>query len=169
MAKECINTALEKLNILRHSQRKLILKKEQEIAIENLLLGNDVLAVLPTGFGKSMIFTVFLLAKQEIERRNMNKDLRVNISTSCILVITPLTSITSDQIAEMESLGLKALELSDKTVNEIIQSRPQFIYCSAENATSTSFLEALQSELHEAVAAIVVDESHTVETWTGKR
>jgi ATP-dependent DNA helicase RecQ len=167
MAKECINTALEKLNILRHSQRKLILKKEQEIAIENLLLGNDVLAVLPTGFGKSMIFTVFLLAKQEIERRNMN--LRVNISTSCILVITPLTSITSDQIAEMESLGLKALELSDKTVNEIIQSRPQFIYCSAENATSTSFLEALQSELHEAVAAIVVDESHTVETWTGKR
>jgi ATP-dependent DNA helicase RecQ len=129
MAKECVNTALEKLNILRHCQRKLILKKEQEIAIENLLLGSDVLAVLPTGFGKSMIFTVFLLAKQEIERRNMNKDLHVNISTSCILVIyTPLTSITSDKIAEMESLGLKALELSDKTVNEIIQSRPQFIY-----------------------------------------
>jgi superfamily II DNA helicase RecQ len=67
----------------------------------------------------------------------MNKDLHVNISTSCILVVTPLTSITSDQIEEMESLGLKALELSDKTVNEIIQSRPQFIYCSAENATST--------------------------------
>jgi superfamily II DNA helicase RecQ len=118
MAKACVNTALEKLNILRHCQRKLILKKEQEIAIENLLLGNDVLAVLPTSFGKSMIFTVFLLAKQEIERRNMNKDLRVNISTSCILVITLLTSITSDQIAEMESLGFKALELSDKTVND---------------------------------------------------
>jgi superfamily II DNA helicase RecQ len=133
MAKECINTALEKLNILRHSQRKLILKKEQEIAIENLLLGNDVLAVLPTGFGKSMIFTVFLLAKQEIERRNMN--LRVNISTSCILVITPLTSITSDQIAEMESLGLKALELSVKTVNEIIRYKYIIPRSSTERTT----------------------------------
>jgi CBS domain containing-hemolysin-like protein len=68
----------------------------------------------------------------------------------------------------MESLGLKVLELSDKTVNEIIQSWPQFIYCSTENATSTSFLEALQSELHEAVLPSV-DESYTVETWMGKR
>lgn len=164
LVRECINTALEKLNILRHSQREIILKREQEIAIENLLLGNDVLAVLPTGFGKSMIFTVFLLARQEVDRR-MNQDLL----DACIVVISPLTSIISDQIAEMESLGLRAFELSDKTIKKIIQSRPQFIYCSAENATSTSFLQALQSELHETVAAIVVDESHTVETWTGKR
>ena len=34
--------ALEKLNILRHSERELILKKEQQIAVENLLLVRDV-------------------------------------------------------------------------------------------------------------------------------
>ena len=34
--------ALEKLNILRHSERELILKNEQRIAVENLLLGRDV-------------------------------------------------------------------------------------------------------------------------------
>ena len=40
---ECIfGEALEKLNTLRHSERELILKKEQQIAVENLLLGRDV-------------------------------------------------------------------------------------------------------------------------------
>ena len=163
IAKEFLDKALEKLNILRRSQREIILKKEQQVAIEQLLLGNDVLAVLPTGFGKSMIFTVFLIAKQEMDKQQDNN------LTTCILVISPLASIISDQIAEIESLGFKAVELSDKTIKDVVQYRPQFIYCSAENATSKLSLQALQNELHESIAAIVVDESHTVETWTGKR
>ena len=92
IAKEFLDKALEKLNILRHSQREIILKKEQQVAIEQLLLGNDVLAVLPTGFGKSMIFTVFLIAKQEMDKQQDNN------LTTCILVISPLASIISEQI-----------------------------------------------------------------------
>jgi superfamily II DNA helicase RecQ len=88
--------ALETLNVLRGNQQQIILKEEQEVAVEKLLLGQDVLAVLPTGYGKSMIFTVFALAKQLMKRTE--KD----ISTS-ILVISPLTSITADQITEMQS------------------------------------------------------------------
>ena len=34
----------------------LILKGEQELAVEALMSGKDVLAVLPTGFGKSVIY-----------------------------------------------------------------------------------------------------------------
>ncbi len=34
----------KKLNILWHSELEIIIKKEQEIAVENLMLGNDVLA-----------------------------------------------------------------------------------------------------------------------------
>ncbi len=45
-----VDKALEKLDILRHSEREVIFKKKQETAVENLILGNDVLAVLPTGF-----------------------------------------------------------------------------------------------------------------------
>ena len=157
-----MDKALEKLNILRHSEREIVLKKEQETAVENLILGNNVLAVLPTRFGKSMIFTIYLLAKLEFERQANND------ATVCILIISPLTSIICDQIAEMESLGFTALKLMDKTLKDILLYQPQFMYCSAENATSQSFLDALQGELHN-VAAIVVDESHTVETWTGKR
>ena len=46
--KECVSKALETLNILRNNQRNIILKEQQEVAVEELLLGKDVHAVLPT-------------------------------------------------------------------------------------------------------------------------
>ena len=41
------------LNAVAHSEFKL--KPEQEVAVKSLLDGKDVLAVLPTGYGKSLI------------------------------------------------------------------------------------------------------------------
>lgn len=50
---------LEKaLNYLKEKGRAVVLKPEQKKAVCSLLQGDDVLAVLPTGFGKTMIFTV---------------------------------------------------------------------------------------------------------------
>jgi len=43
------------------SSREIHLKKEQDIAIKSLLKEKDVLAVLPTGFGKSLVFQVFAI------------------------------------------------------------------------------------------------------------
>ena len=60
----------------------------------SLLQGQDVLAVLPSGFGKSLIFTVFglAIAKASIEERT-------------VLVISPLRSIlTTDQIFELDGM-----------------------------------------------------------------
>ena len=50
------------LNYLSAIGRPIVLKCEQRISIQHLLLGKDVIAILPTGFGKSMIFTVYTLA-----------------------------------------------------------------------------------------------------------
>ena len=47
-----ISKALSYLNIQREG--RILLKKEQETATKELLSGNDVLPVLPTGFGKSL-------------------------------------------------------------------------------------------------------------------
>ena len=164
-AKECVAEAIGNLNVVRGHQQQIILK-EQEIAAEKLLLGQDVLAVLPTGYGKSIIFTVFALAKQLMRRTEKE------IST-CILVIhvSPLTSITTDQISEMHSLGFDAVELNEYTTTKIMRSPLQFVYSSAEHATEQKFLEALKDHsglLHQRVSLIVVDESRTVETWTGE-
>ena len=40
-----------------------VLKEEQKEAVESLLRGKDVFGVLPTGFGKSLIFQLFVLTK----------------------------------------------------------------------------------------------------------
>ena len=58
------------MNASRKSKRELIVKREQEIAVKDLLLGKNVLAILPTGYGKSLIFTLFLLARENITRIN---------------------------------------------------------------------------------------------------
>ena len=59
--------------------------------------------------------------------------------------------------------------LSDK-VNLLRNNLLQFLYCSAEAALEKPFLAVLRedSELHRAVSAILVDESHTVDASTGK-
>ena len=47
-----IDKALERLYVSREKQ-KIILKREQETALKQLLPGRVVMAILPTGFGKS--------------------------------------------------------------------------------------------------------------------
>ena len=66
---EKINECIEKsLNHLSAIGRPIVLKCEQRTSIQHLLLGKDVIVILPTvgmssGFGNSMIFTVYVLAK----------------------------------------------------------------------------------------------------------
>jgi superfamily II DNA helicase RecQ len=88
-----------------------------------------------------------------------------------IICISPLKSIISDQIAEIESLNCTAAELLEENLDEISRSPPQFIFCSAEMATDKRFLNALKNNdiLRSSIQTVVVDECHTVETWTGKR
>ena len=148
--KECVERAIETLNVVRDNWQQIILKEEQ-VAVEKLRLGQDVLAVLPTGSGKSMIFNVFALAKRSMRRTE--KDI-----STCTLVISPLTSITADQIAKMHSLGFDAVKLNEHTTTEIIRSPPQFVYSSEEHATERKFLEALKDHsglLHQRVSLIV--------------
>ena len=61
---EKINRCIEKsLNYFSAIGRPIVLKCEQRISIQHLLLEKDVIAILRTGFGKSTIFTVYTLAK----------------------------------------------------------------------------------------------------------
>ena len=164
--KELVRIAVKKFNDAQNYKNELKLKREQEMAVQELLAGHHVLAVLPTGYGKSMIFTMFLLATEEIRRLSPTQG-------SSVLIISPLRSIIEDQITEMRSLGFSAVELrSDINVEQVVHSPPQFIYTSAESVIEKAFLDGLKnsrSAIHQSLSLIVVDESHTIETWTGKR
>ena len=60
----------------------------------------------------------------------------------------------------------------NENLKEILEEPPEFIYAAAENALDNNFLKSLKdpnTKLHQSVSLIVVDESHTVQTWSGKR
>ena len=150
---EAIGVATDIVNL---KEKQVILKAEQELAVKSMLEGKGVLAVLPTGFGKSMIFTVFGIAKKNIK------------SPVCVLIICPLKSIVADQLDQLKGI-CSAAELTNENFGNILKDPAEFIYCSAEQALETHFLDALKdqnSKIHQRMSAAVVDESHTVETWT---
>ena len=79
------------LHLLSHAGLTIVLNPEQRMAIENILRGNDVIAILPTGYGKSIIFSVYVLAKQELLCI-----LSGNTDACSVLVISALQSIIND-------------------------------------------------------------------------
>ena len=145
--------ALADLNVVARSE--FMLKPEQEIAVKSLLDGKDVLAVLPTGYGKSLIYQMFVRAK----------DFEMN-GKATILVISPLVSIIKDQILEMKSIGYSAVDCREMTASEIRKCNFKVLYATAEKVKEKTFREMLidpNSPLNQNICAIVIDESHTVE------
>ena len=135
------------------------LKEQQVTAVKKLLLNPDVLAVLPTGYGKSLIFQSFVVPKQLLDN-----------AKACVLVICPLNSIIQDQIAEAKSLAITCVSLQD--IEEIKESTFQLVFSSAQRVMEKDFKNLRKDNsclLHKSICCIVVDESHTVETWTGRR
>ena len=83
------------------------MEPEQRNAVDYFLNHDDVLAVLPTGYGKSHIFQLFAVATS-IERKE----------PQTVLVVCPLKSIIEDQIAEAESMGIPAASAVDISEDE---------------------------------------------------
>ena len=97
---------------MSREKEEIILKREQETAVKELLAGQDVMAILPTGLGKSLIFTDFAIAKEQLRSEK-----------TCVIVVSPLKSIIDDQIAEIVSLDFIALELSGENLTSVLHDR----------------------------------------------
>ena len=111
----------DKLNV------EFVLKEEQNVAITDLLGRKGVLAVLPTGYGKSLIYQYFVLAKA-------NENMWYPNMCASALVICPLTGIIDDQIMEATNLGITAGRLTDVLKEKILKPRR-----GAEEVTSPAF------------------------------
>ena len=93
--KESLLTALRCLNL-----GTLTLRKEQENAVKNVVVRKkDVLVVLPTGFGKSLIFQMLPFVF----------DSWLYTNGSFILVVSPLNALMRDQIIKLDNLNVKTL------------------------------------------------------------
>lgn len=125
---------------------------QQEI-VEHVLNGNDALALLPTGGGKSICFQVPALAMRGV----------------CI-VISPLIALMKDQVENLKKRGIAAEAIytglsqqeSEYFLESAVQNRLKFLYVSPERCRNKMFLAYLQRM---PVCLLAVDEAHCVSQW----
>lgn len=128
-------------------------RSPQEDIIQSVLQGNDVLALLPTGGGKSICFQVPALLQPGI----------------CI-VVSPLIALMKDQVynlvkrripAKAIFSGMSPREI-DITLDNCVHGQAKFLYVSPERLKTTLFLARLKQM---TVNLIAVDEAHCISQW----
>lgn len=125
----------------------------QEDIINAVMDGKDVLALLPTGGGKSICFQVPALAKDGI-----------------CLVISPLIALMKDQVENLKRKGILALSVysgmsfieTKKTLQNAAHGNYKFLYVSPERLETNLFLEYLPAM---NISLIAVDEAHCISQW----
>ncbi|HNT41200.1 MAG: RecQ family ATP-dependent DNA helicase [Bacteroidales bacterium] len=131
-------------NIFRSIQRDII---------ESVYNGNDTLALMPTGGGKSITFQVPALA----------------LEGTC-LVITPLIALMKDQVENLKKRDIRAVAVHsgltrhevDVALDNCAYGDVKFLYLSPERTTTELFRERLRKI---KVSMVAVDESHCISQW----
>jgi ATP-dependent DNA helicase RecQ len=125
----------------------------QEEIIQSILLGNDTLALLPTGGGKSVCFQVPALARKGI-----------------CLVISPLIALMKDQVENLQARGIEAIAVVsgmakreiDLALDQCVYGEVKFLYLSPERLLSELVKERIR---YMDVNLIAVDEAHCISQW----
>ena len=128
-------------------------REGQEAVIDALLAGKDVLAVMPTGAGKSICYQVPALMMKGIT-----------------LVISPLISLMKDQVRSLNQAGISAAYLNSSlpqgqyftALRYAKAGRYPIIYVAPERLTTDAFLDFVLSA---EISMIAVDEAHCVSQW----
>ncbi|MEM9542899.1 MAG: DNA helicase RecQ [Cyanobacteria bacterium P01_E01_bin.42] len=129
----------------------------QRQIIEEALQNRDLLAVMPTGGGKSLCFQLPALLKPGLT-----------------VVVSPLIALMQDQVDALLNNGIGATFLNSSLEweavrsreREILQGRIKLLYIAPERLLSESFLPFLESARSRVgISAFAVDEAHCVSAW----
>ncbi len=125
----------------------------QEEILDAILGGEDVLAVMPTGSGKSLLFQLPAIVRGGLT-----------------LVVSPLIALMRDQVAQLRELGVAAAALnsaSDATERQRVFAKLEdgslrLLYIAPERLTLEGTLEMLRRI---KIDLLAIDEAHCVSQW----
>ncbi len=125
----------------------------QKDIVDAVLSGRDVLAVMPTGAGKSVCYQVPAMCMEGIT-----------------LVVSPLISLMKDQVSSLVQAGIPAAYLNSslsqaqfqKALFNLQNGRYKIIYVAPERLLTERFLECIS---HLKIAMLAVDEAHCISQW----
>ncbi|HCQ6211928.1 TPA: DNA helicase RecQ [Clostridioides difficile] len=128
-------------------------RKGQESIINSILSEKDVLAIMPTGGGKSICYQIPAL-----------------ILDGMTIVISPLISLMKDQVDALKAMGISAAfinsSLSNKEFNEILnnirKNNYKILYIAPERLDAQEFLKLINNN---NVSQVAIDEAHCVSQW----
>lgn len=128
-------------------------RPQQRAIIESFMAGMDVLAILPTGGGKSLCY-----------------QLPAVLGKGLTVVVSPLIALMKDQVDQMTALGVPATYVNSSLnyaearnrMAGLEAGRYQLLYIAPERLVTPGFMKALKRA---NLGAIAIDEAHCISEW----
>ena len=144
---------IDKLEVLEKYFGYKNFRRGQEKIIDEILREKDVLAIMPTGGGKSLCYQIPALILEGIT-----------------IVISPLISLMKDQVDTLNSMGINSAFLNsslstyefNEVMNGIENKKYKIIYVAPERLHSNEFITAITQV---KIAQVAIDEAHCVSQW----
>lgn len=141
------------LEVLQHYWGYDAFRPAQEVPVSTLLAGHDLVAIMPTGAGKSICFQVPALLQEGLT-----------------IVFSPLISLMKDQVDGLRQQKIPAAfinstldqETFNKTLYYVRIGAVKILYISPERLASQFFRNVLQTL---KISQIIVDEAHCISQW----
>ena len=144
---------IKPLDVLHKYYGYTSFRKGQENIITSIINKEDVLAIMPTGGGKSICYQVPALCLEGIT-----------------IVISPLISLMKDQVDALKTMGVKARLINSSLSNseysealeEIENDECKIIYIAPERLDSMDFVNIIRGK---NISQVAIDEAHCVSQW----